>query len=242
MMIGTWINVAAILVGGTLGLVLTKELSGQVQHRIRMVLGVMIIYVGLMTTWDALRAPFTHFLKQLVVIFFALILGNLIGRALKLQARLNKVGEVAREKFSQAQSDPESARKFSEGFVTCTLLFCVGPMAILGSLQDGLTGNIKTLASKALLDGLASLVFARTFGWSVLLSALPVLAYQGTLTMSAQVIKPWVDHPELVSSINATGGLLVVCISMVVLEVQRVPLANYVPSLLVAPLLSYWMF
>ncbi len=242
MMIGTWINVGAILVGGTLGLLFHKGLSNAVQHRIRMILGVLIIYVGLMTTWDALRAPFSHFIKQLVVIFLSLILGNLIGRALKLQKRLNRVGEVAREKFSKAQSDAEGGRRFSEGFVTCTLLFCVGPMAILGSLQDGLTGNFKTLASKALLDGLASLVFARTFGWSVLLSALPVLAYQGTITLSAQVIKPWVDHPELMSSVNATGGLLVVCISMVVLDVQRVPLANYLPSLIVAPVLSYYLF
>jgi hypothetical protein len=149
------------------------------------------------------------------------------------------VGQFA--KRSIARADTHEANLFSEGFVTCTLLFCVGPMAIVGSLQDGLNGNFRVLALKSVMDGLAAFAFAKTFGPGVILSAVPVLAYQGAITLAATAVKPFLDeHPEMESALNAAGGLLVVCISVVILELRKVPLANYLPTLVVAPLLAWW--
>ncbi len=241
-MIGTFVNVGAILVGGTIGLLVSKELSSKAQIRLKMLLGVFIIYAGLSTTFQAMHGPFLHGLKQLVVIGLALVFGNLIGRGLKLQKGVNFLGRWARVRFEASTTSPDSPNRISEGFVTCTLLFCVGPMAILGSLQDGLTGKIDTLVLKSVLDGLASLAFVRTFGWGVLLSAIPVLAYQGSITLGAQAIQPFLANVEMMSAVNATGGLLVLCISMLVLDVRKVPIANYLPSLPLAALLAKFIW
>ncbi len=112
-------------------------------------------------------------------------------------------------------------------------------MAILGAIQDGVSGEYKTLAIKAALDGLAAMAFASTFGWGVLLSVIPVVAYQGTITLCAKLISPHLT-PAMIDSLNATGGLLILCLPLVILDVRRVPLADYLPSLAVAPLLTRW--
>lgn len=239
-MTGTLINTGAVLLGGGAGLAFRGGPSTALEVRLKRILGVLVIYAGFSTTWKALgNSGLSHVPKQIGIVFLALTLGNLIGKALKLQSRLNSVGELARKALSNAQSG--EGNRFSEGFVTCTLLFCVGPMAIIGSIEDGLTGNLKTLALKSVMDGLAAMAFAKTFGPGVLLSALPVLAYQGTITLLATSVAPVLkEHPGLIDSINAAGGLLVVCISVVILEIQKVPLADYLPTLIVAPLLAWW--
>src|SRR5262249_31214939 len=123
--------------------------------------------------------------------------------------------------------------------ITCSLLFCVGPMAILGALQDGLDGKYQTLAVKALMDGLATMAFVTTFGWGAMLSVVPVVAYQGTITLGARLLAPFLERQALLDSVNATGGMLVFCIALVILEIKKVELADYLPSLLVAPLLAW---
>jgi uncharacterized membrane protein YqgA involved in biofilm formation len=200
----------------------------------------LVIYVGFSTTWKSLgHSGFSHVPKQLGIVFLALILGNLIGRTLGLQDRLNWIGGFARK--AMARGEAGEGNRWSDGFVTCTLLFCVGPMAILGSIEDGINGTYKTLAIKSAMDALAAMMFARTFGWGVLMSALPVLAYQGTITLAARSIKPFLDeNPDLMHALNASGGLVIVCIAVVILEIQKVPLANYLPTLIVAPLLAWW--
>ena len=114
-------------------------------------------------------------------------------------------------------------------------------MAILGSLDDGLTGNFKTLAVKSVMDGLATMAFVKTFGIGPMFTAIPVLAYQGTITIGARALQPVLENAALLDSINATGGLLILCISLVILDIQKVPLADYLPSLAVAPALT-WLF
>ncbi len=241
-MIGTFINVGAIFVGGSVGLLVRKELSPRAQLRLKLLLGVFIIYAGLSTAFHAMHGPLIHFVKQVVVVGLALVFGNLIGRALKLQKGVNYLGRWARIRFESSLTTPDAPHRVSEGFVTCTLLFCVGPMAILGSLQDGLSGKIDTLVLKSVLDGLASLAFVRTFGWGVLLSAIPVLAYQGSITLGARAIQPFLADVEMMNALNATGGLLVLCISMLVLDVRKVPIANYLPSLPLAALLAKFVW
>ncbi len=192
--------------------------------------------------WDGIkegltRGEFARIAKLFGVVLVALMLGSLTGHLLGIQRRLNKLGQYAKERFSKAQTD--GTKNVSDGFVTCTLLFCVGPMAILGSLQDGLTGDFTILAVKGAMDGLATLAFTVTFGWGVMLAVLPLVAYQGAITLLAQLIEPYLKQPELMQSINLTGGFLVFCIVLIILEVRKVELANYLPALCFAPLLMW---
>ena len=239
-MTGTLINTGAVLVGSGCGLAFSKTLRPHIEVRLRRALGVLVIYAGFSTTVKSLgKTGFANIPKELGIVLLALILGNAIGMMLRLQEGMNRVGQFAKRMLTR--SEDEGGNRFSEGFVTATLLFCVGPMAIIGAIEDGINGNYKILALKSVMDGLASLAFAKTFGPGVLFSAVPVLAYQGTITLAARSLKPFLDqHPELLYSISASGGLLVVCISVVILEIRKVPLANYLPTLVVAPLLAWW--
>jgi uncharacterized membrane protein YqgA involved in biofilm formation len=237
--IGTIINVATIVTGGVVGLTVGKEFAHKTEFRIKMILGVLTIYLGLKTTWQSINGSFGSVLKQLAIVFAALIIGNIIGKLLRLQKGLNKLGEYAKNVFQQ--HDPAKPKSFGEGFVTCTILFCVGPMAILGALEDGLTGKVQTLAIKSVMDGFATMAFVKTFGIGPIFAAIPVLAYQGTITLAAKSLEPILTNHMLLGSINATGGLLILCISVVILDIQKVPLADYLPSLVVAPLLT-WLF
>ena len=235
--VGTILNAAAILVGGVIGLTVTRQPSIEYQKTVKNLMGVMTVYVGLkLTFFDSLSGSFGHRLKQLGIVLLAMSLGKMAGRILHLQKGINHLGNYARDKFSEAQ--PESNQRVGEGFVTCALLFCVGPMSILGSLQDGLDGRWETLGIKALMDGFSTMAFIPTFGWGVMLSIIPVVAYQGTITLAAKSLAPYLHNQEMLDSVNATGGMLVFCIALIILNIKKVDLADYLPSLAVAPLLT----
>jgi uncharacterized protein len=234
--LGTLLNTAAILTGGIVGLTVARDLSERVQVRLKLILGVLVLLLGFKMTWDGLHGSFGQVTLQLLIAFLALILGNILGKIFRLQKAVTRLGEWAKARF---QNSPEGSSRFGDGLVTATILFCVGPMAILGALEDGLQGRIRTLAIKSVMDGLTTAVFVRTFGWSVILSALPVLAYQGTITLAAQSIGAYVQNPMLIESMNATGGLLLLCVAVVVLDLAKAPLADYLPSLAVAPGLTW---
>src|SRR6266700_513222 len=173
-MIGTILNAAGILLGGILGLTLSKQLSPRRQVAIKGLLGVLVVYVGLKMTVLSLGGGFGHVAKQLFIVLLALILGRITGRLLHLQDFLNRLGKYAKEKFSSATPGTAS---IGEGFITCTLLFCVGPMALLGAIEDGLDGCWQTLCIKGVMDGLATMGFVASFGWGAILSVVPVVAY-----------------------------------------------------------------
>lgn len=237
-MTGTILNGAAILLGGILGLTLRKQLSVQRQLTIKLLLTVLVILVGLHLTWTSLNGTFWSILGQLGIVVLSLMIGNLIGKLLHIQKGLNKLGQYAAKKLEPAEQGKPT--RFSDAFIASTLLFCVGPMAILGALQDGLDGNWRTLAVKAVMDGLATMALVSTLGWGVILAAVPVVAYQGTITLLAGVLSPILQQRALLDSVNATGGMLVFCLALIVLDVRKVPVADYLPSLLIAPLLTLW--
>ena len=239
-MIGTLLNVAGILVGGIAGLTVARGLSPRTQFRIRGGLAALVVYAGAGMVWEGLRSPLTHTLKQLTIAMIALSLGSFTGWLLGLQRGMNRIGESIRRRFQKSESAATSTVRPSEGFITCTLLFCVGPMAILGAIQDGVDGQWRTLALKGVLDGLATMGFVASFGWSPLLAAIPVLLYQGALTLAAGSLAPAMQDAALRDSLNVTGGLVVTTIALVVLNLRKVPLANYLPALLYAPLLTRW--
>lgn len=241
-MTGTLINAGAIVLGGVIGLTVARNISERTQHKLKLFLGLFTIYAGMSTTWGTLSGSFGRGLKVLGIACLALILGNILGKLLHIQKSLNKLGRYARDRWTAGTSSPDSKNSGAEGFVTCTLLFCVGPMAIIGPLQDALNNSLKVLAIKSAMDGVSTIAFSKTFGAGVMLAALPVLAYQGTITLGARLLRPLLERQELLDPLNATGGLLILCTSVLILDLAKPPLGDYLPALVVAPVLAYfWM-
>ena len=237
-MMGTILNAVGILAGGVIGLTVANRIKPSTLLVMKAMLGVLTVFVGLKLTLTSLSGSFGSVMKQLGIVVLALTLGRMTGRLLHLQKFLNGLGRYAKERYTR--TDINSPQRLSEGFITCTLLFCVGPMAIIGAAQDGLEGHWQTLGIKALMDGLATMAFVTTFGWGVMLSVIPVVAYQGTITLGARFLAPYLQDLPLMASVNATGGLLVFCIALIILELKKIELADYLPSLAFAPLLTWW--
>ena len=242
--IGTFFNVLCILIGGVVGLRLSRQLPDETQRRIRNYLagltvlaGGYMIASGLYGGWQAVDGIWQFLLLGLITLL-AISFGNLFGTWLKLQERMDKIGQAAKDRF--AKMGNEQSASFSDGFVTCTILFTVGPMSLLGAVEDGL-GKVPTiLIVKSLMDGIATLCFAPRFGAGVLLSIVPLLAYQGAVTLLASNLLFIREEAALLASFNLVGGLLVLTIMLVILEVEKVPLANYLPALVIAPALTWW--
>lgn len=237
-MMGTILNAVGILAGGVIGLTVANRIKPSTLLVMKAMLGALTVFVGLKLTLTSLSGSFGSVMKQLGIVVLALTLGRMTGRLLHLQKFLNGLGRYAKERYTR--TDINSPQRLSEGFITCTLLFCVGPMAIIGAAQDGLEGHWQTLGIKALMDGLATMAFVTTFGWGVMLSVIPVVAYQGTITLGARFLAPYLQDLPLMDSVNATGGLLVFCIALIILELKKIELADYLPSLAFAPLLTWW--
>ncbi len=236
-MLGTILNAVGILIGGVVGLMISRQPSPATQLALKVSMGFVAVFVGLRLTWLSLNGSFLQILKQVVIVLLALILGRLTGRLLHLQKTSNRLGQYARTRV--AQTKPDDPHRFSDGFNTCALLFCAGPLAVIGTVPDGLSGNWQPLAIKAVMDGLATMGFVSIFGWGSMLSALPVFAFQGTLTLCVQSLGPFLRDHALLDSVNATSGLLVFCVSLVILELKRIELADYLPSLAFAPLITW---
>ena len=238
-MIGTILNVAGIIVGGAVGLLRRKPLSPASESYFKVVLGAFTVFYGLRLTWVSISGSFVEVLRQLTVVIVSLMLGKIIGRLLHLQKLSNRIGQHARAQIASASTNHR--QRFNQGFQTCAALFCASPLGLLGATQDGLTLStyFYPLAIKAVLDGLAAMGFVKLFGRGVLLSAVPVLALQGTITlMAARVFEPILSVHNLINPVNAVGGLLVFCVALVMLSLKKIELADYLPSLIVAPLLT----
>jgi uncharacterized membrane protein YqgA involved in biofilm formation len=236
--IGTLLNVAGILIGGMIGLLRRKPMSPPQESFFKVLLGAFTVYFGLRLTWINLSGSLLQVAKQIVIVILALILGKIAGRLLRFQKMSNRAGQLAREKISSAS--PDDPNRASHGFETCALLFCVAPLGILGAIQDGLSGYFYPLALKGVMEGLATMGFVSVFGWGALLSALPVMALQGSIALGcARFIEPFLQSHGLINSVNATGGLLVFSVALVILDLKKIPLADYLPSLVVAPLLTW---
>jgi uncharacterized protein len=240
MLIGTLLNVAGILLGGIVGLIRRQPLSIAQESWFRVALGVFAVFYGLRLSWSSLSGSVGHFFKQLLITVVALMLGKMTGRLLRLQNYSNRLGQKAKELITIGTVG--SRRDSLDGFKTCALLYCAAPLGILGSVSDGLSGYFYPLAVKATMDALATLGFISIFGWSVLLAALPVLALQGTITLGcAQLVQTFPQYQTLFLSVNSVAGLLVFAVALVILQLKKIELADYLPSLLVAPVLTYFL-
>jgi uncharacterized membrane protein YqgA involved in biofilm formation len=215
-MIGTIVNAAAIIAGGTTGRLLKKGIKNRYKTTIMQAISLSVILIGISS---ALKAT------DLLGVIICMAVGSLLGEALKIENRLEALGDYAEKRFSGSVNGG-----FSKGFVTASLVFCVGSMAIVGSLESGLTGNHDTLFAKSLLDGITSVVFASTFGSGVIFSAAPVLIYQGTITMGASLLKPFLTA-DVIAQMSGVGGLLIAAIGINMLHIARIKIGNMLPAI-----------
>lgn len=221
--------------GAALGWGIRRELTSNQQLLLKRLLGALVIYLGFRMVWNSVGGSAWRVLGQLGLALLALVIGNLLGKALGLQKRSNKLGKYSRDMYAQAHQRGRPER--GDGFVSCAILFCVGPLGVLGALQEGLQNDPSILLVKGVLDGMAAFALVRLFGFGVVLAALPVLATQGTITLGARVLRPMLDHPGMWNGVSAVGGLLVASTALIILDVRKVPLADYLPAILVGPIL-----
>ena len=225
-MTGTFINVAAILAGTLVGVLLGARLPEGLQRRVLAGLGLVTLVIGvdLALAWRD-TSP--------LYVLGGVLLGGLAGEALAIEARLEALGDAIQRRVERARgaSSPVSA-----AFFNASLLFCVGPLAVVGAIQDGLTGEYEALATKALLDGFASIALSAALGWGVALAALTVLIYQGALSLGATLFEDILTG-EALDALTSAGGVLIIGISLKLLDVADVKVGNFLPALIFAPAL-----
>ena len=229
-MIGTIINVGTILLGSLLGILVGKRLKDRLRNTIVAGLGLFTFGYGLMAFIDTENA---------LVPLGGLLIGALLGEWWKLEEGLAKAGEFLRDRFVREGADEEQQGRFVEGFVTASLVFVIGPIAILGSIQDGLTGDFEMLAIKAVLDGFASIAFASSLGIGVAFSALSILIYQGAITLLASFFSQFFSV-AMMNEMTAVGGLILMSISISsLLGIKKIRTGSFLPALLVTPLIVW---
>ncbi|MBU2603002.1 MAG: DUF554 domain-containing protein [Actinobacteria bacterium] len=218
---GTAINMGAVILGAAVGVGLGQRLPARVRETVMDGLGLLTFIMGLRMAFET---------EQFLVMLGSILLGGLVGEALAIERRLESFGDYLQARMSVGSST------FSTGFVTASLMFCVGPLAVLGSIEDGLKGTIEILAVKSVLDGFASLAFAATLGWGVAFSALPLMVYQGALTLGAGFFDRVLTE-AMINEMTAVGGLLVLSIGLRLLGLREIRTGNLLPGLLLAPVL-----
>lgn len=233
--VGTLINVVAILIGSSIGIFAGTRITKKSQSLITDVLG-LITALGAASALAPLWSPsFQASLPKssaLLVILASMLIGGLIGSALSLENRLDSFGENLRRRFKASQESP-----FVEGFVSASLLFVIGPLAILGSVSDGMSQGIDQLILKSSLDFFAAMAFASTLGWGVAASAIPVAIYQGFWTIIGLAAGSVLSQYQI-DAMTICGGLMLVGISLRLLDIKRIPVANLLPALVIAPTIA----
>jgi uncharacterized protein len=222
---GTFINVGAVLAGTAVGVLVGHRLPTDVQRTVMAGLGLVTLVLGidLALQWRDTNALY---------VLGAVLLGGLTGELLGIEARITRLGDRLQRRV--ARGDGRS--RISEGFVAASLLFCVGPLTVIGSFEDGLRGDVQTLATKSMLDGFASIALAAALGIGVAFAALSVLIVQGSLTLGAGLLDD-VLRGEALAAMTSAGGLLVIGIALRLIEIRDVRVGNFLPALLYAPLL-----
>jgi len=243
---GAFLNAMGILIGGLFGLALRQPLSLRTQVFFRSALGAFTVFFGLRLVWSSVNGTVLSGLKQLLIIALAVILGYWTGKLLHLQKLSNRLGRYAGGLIAAAQTG--APRKTGGGFIACTILFCAAPLGLLGAVTDGLPaqsgefGCFWLLAVKAVMDGLAMIGFVKIFGWPSALSAFPAFFFLSAITYACQsYAEPFLAAHGLVEPVIAAAGLIACPIALMILDVRRIELMNFLPGLALAPLLAWWL-
>jgi uncharacterized membrane protein YqgA involved in biofilm formation len=233
--LGTLINVIAIVIGSAMGIGVGSRLTKKSLSLITDILGLITLLgaaSALMPLWSSSFIDSLPKGSTLLVILGAMLIGGLIGSALSLETRLDKFGETLRQKFKASSDGP-----FIEGFVSASLLFVIGPLAILGSVSDGMSEGLDQLILKSSLDFFAAMAFASSLGWGVAASAIPVGIYQGAWTLVGLFLGS-VLQPYQIDAMTICGGLMLVGIGLRLLDIKKIAVANLLPSLITAPAIA----
>jgi uncharacterized protein len=220
---GTLLNALTVLLGGTIGSLAGNRLPQRIHEALFGVLGLFTVLIGLLSAITT---------KNPLILLGSLLLGTIVGEIINIESGLERAGDWLQKRLARSGST------LSEAFVSASLVFCVGPLSILGSLDNGLSGDTTKLVIKATLDGFAALAFGATLGWGVLLAIITVLLYQGGLSLGAHAIAPLLmSNADAITELTATGGLILVAVGLKLLKIRDLRVANYLPSLVFAPLL-----
>ena len=233
---GTLLNVVTVIVGGILGTLMGGRLPERMRETIMHGLGLLTLVIGIQLSFET---------EQILIVLASLLLGGIFGEWLRIEDRIDQLGRWLERRTAGNQAQPVSdspdrdghsgTSQFSRAFLTASLVFCVGPMTILGSIQDGLTGDYTLLAIKATLDGFASLAFASSLGPGVAFAALTVLVYQGALTLGAGWASALLTDP-MVAEMTATGGVLMLALGLGLLQIKQIRAGNLLPAVVIAPI------
>lgn len=222
---GTLVNAATVLVGAGAGLMLKKGIPEKFQTTVMQGVALSVGLIGLQMAFKT---------QNMLIVIISMVLGALVGEIINIDRWLNNIGDQLTAKLGKQYGD------VGQGFVTASLVFCVGAMAIVGSLQDGLTGDASTLYAKATLDGITSAVFASSMGIGVAFSSFAILVYQGTLTLLASLFGNILSTSSI-TEMTAVGGLLIVAISLLMLEIKQIRVANLLPAIPIAAVMAmFW--
>ena len=233
--IGTIINVATILVGGMAGLVFKRYLPKRITGTVMQGVGLAVVIIGIS---GALSAAYIIvdgrvYSEHILLMIISLAVGALIGELVRIESRLDSLAGFCEKRFTKLGD----GSTFTQGFVTATLVFCVGSMAIVGSLEDGINGNSDILFAKSLLDGITAMIFASTLGVGVLFSAVTVGAYQGLITVLAMFIAPYIGD-TLVTQMSLIGSVLIMSIGLNMLQISKIKTGNLLPAIFI-PVIYY---
>jgi hypothetical protein len=232
---GTLLNIATIAIGSGIGISLGNRLRSTSQKLITDVLGLVTLLGAASALAPLWRDSFNDNIPKstgLLLILGSMLIGGLIGSALKLEQRLDAFGENLRKRFRASQDSP-----FIEGFVSASLLFVIGPLAILGSISDGAGQGIEQLILKSSLDFFAAMAFASTLGWGVMASVIPVAIYQGLWTVAGFSLGNVLDQYQI-DAMTICGGLMLIAIAFRLLDLKRIAVGNLLPALFLAPVLA----
>ena len=225
-MIGTFLNIGTVLLGGILGTMLGSRLPKRMQETILHGLGLVTLLLGVSL---AIKT------SNILVVMGSILVGALLGEWWQIDRGLERLSEWLRVLLAK-KAPASSLGHFTEAFITASLVFCVGPMTLLGSIQDGLTGNYSLLAIKSLLDGFGALIFASSLGVGVIFSAVVILVYQGAVTLLAGFLQQILSQP-MINEMTATGGIMIIAIGLLLLDIKKIRVANLLPALVIAPLI-----
>ena len=239
--LGTLLNMAAIVVGAALGVLVGHRLPERTRDLITQALGLVTLVVAALNVVDLLDADWIADVGSaapLLIVLGSVVVGGIIGSLLRLEDRVEQLGGWVQRKVSRGDSATGEGRaRFIEGFVDASLLFCIGPLAVLGSISDGLGRGIDQLALKSVLDLFASIAFAASLGWGVAFSAVSVGIVQGLFTLLGALVGS-VMAASAIAALTATGGVLLIGVSLRLLKVSRIAVADLLPALVIAPLLT----
>ena len=223
-MLGTIVNALAIVAGTALGLILKSGIRDNYRETIMNAIGLSVLLIGMI---GAIKT------NNLLLLIFSLAIGSAIGEALKIEDRLAGLGRLIESKTSSTDGSVAKA------FVTASLVFCVGSMAIVGSIESGLTGNHQTLFAKAVLDGIVSIFLSSTLGFGVIFSAAAVFVYQGIITLLSSSLKAFLTD-AMIQEISAVGGVLIMAIGLNMLNIKKIKVGNMLPAI-VLPFLYFFV-